>query len=73
MELEDSEGMHWARMESIIWFLIYVSMKYRGKNTYLKGIHLTLDSWILYRDKEGWKLQGEELKMAKLYGKWEGV
>ena len=54
MDLEDSEGMHWARMESIIGFLIYFSRIYRDINTYLIGIHLMLDSWILYREKEGW-------------------
>ena len=42
-------------------------------NPYLRGIHLTLDSWIPYRDKYGWKLQWGELKMAKIYGKWEGM
>ena len=51
MNLEDSEGMHWARMESIIGFLIYFSMKYRDINPYLKGLHLILDSWIMYREK----------------------
>ena len=38
-------------------------------NPYLKGLYLTLDGWIPYRDKYGWKLLGGELKMAKLYGK----
>ena len=59
MDLEDSEGMHWARMESIIGFLIHFSRKYRDINHYLKGLHLILDIWILYRDKEEWQLQGE--------------
>ena len=27
MEMEDSEGMHWASMESIIGFLVYVTRK----------------------------------------------
>ena len=54
MDLEDSEGVRWARMESIIGFLIYLSRKYRDIDPYLKGIHLMLDSWILYREKEGW-------------------
>ena len=51
MDLEDSEGMHWARMESIIGFLIYFDRIYRDINPYLKGIHFMLDSWILWRDK----------------------
>ena len=59
MDLEDSEGMHWARMESVIGFLINSASKYRDVNSYLKGLHLMLDIWILYRDKEGWQLQGE--------------
>ena len=73
MELEYSEGIHWASMESIIGFLIYVARKYRDMNNDLKWIHLKLGIWIPYRDKEGWQLQGEELKMAKLDVKWEGT
>ena len=46
MDLEDSEVVHWARMESIIGFLIYVTRKYRDMNSYLKGLHLMLDSWM---------------------------
>ena len=42
-------------------------------NTYLKGLNLTLDSWIAYRYKDGWKLKGWELNIAKLYVKWEGM
>ena len=53
MEMEDIEGMHWASMESIIGFLIYVSRKYRDMDPYLKGHHLMLDSWIPYRYKGG--------------------
>ena len=70
MDMEYSEGMHWDSMESIIGFLIYIARKYRYINPYLKGVHLMLDSWILYRDKYGWQLQEEDLKMAKLYVKW---
>ena len=51
MELEDSEGVHWARMESIRGFLIYVAIKYRYMNPYLKALRLTLDVWIPYRYK----------------------
>ena len=40
--------------------------------TYLKGLHMTIDSWRLLRDKEGWKLTGKELKeaRAKLRQEW---
>ena len=53
MDMEDSEGMHWARMESIRGFLLYVTRKYWDMTPYLKGLSLTLDSWRLYIDKEG--------------------
>ena len=51
MDLEDSEGVHWARMEPIKGFLIYVASKYKYMNNYLTGLHLTIDVWILYRYK----------------------
>ena len=73
MDLEDSEGMHWDSMESIIGFLIYVAKKYREMNPYFKGIYLTLDSWIPYIHKEGWKLRGGDLNIATLDGKWGGA
>ena len=44
MEQEVSEGMHWARMESIRGFLVYVYRTYKDVNPYLKGVNLTLDS-----------------------------
>ena len=73
MEMEDSEGMCWYRMESIIGSLIYVTSKYRDMNNHFKGLHLTMDSWIPYRDKYGWQLWGEGLNMSKLDGKWEDM
>ena len=54
-------------------FLVYVSITYRGINPYLKGVHLTLDSWRQYRDDEEWILRGEEFKIDDVEGKWEGI
>ena len=51
MDLEDSEGVRWARMESIIGFLIYFASKYRDINPYFKELHLMLDIQVLYKDK----------------------
>ena len=51
MYMEDSEGVNWARMESIIGLLTYVVRKYRDMNPYLKGINLNLYIWIPYIDK----------------------
>ena len=53
MDLEDSEGLHRARMESIIWLLVYVDRTYRDMNPYLKGLCLTLDIWMRFREEEG--------------------
>ena len=36
-------------------FLVYFSRTYPSLVPYLKGIHLTLDSWREGRDEEGWK------------------
>jgi hypothetical protein len=36
-------------------FLIYVARAFPGMRPYLKGIHLTVDSWRDGRDEEGWK------------------
>ena len=51
MEREGIYGMPRARMESIIGFLVYVSRTYKETTPYLKGVHLTLDSWRTYRDE----------------------
>ena len=32
---------------------------------------MTLDSWITFREKEGWRMGGEQLKIGEIYGKWE--
>ena len=60
-------------MDSIIGFLGYVSSTYRDMSPYLKGVHLTLDSWRQYRDDEEWILRGEEFKIDDVEGKWEGI
>ena len=52
---------------------VYVDQTYRDMNSYLKGLHLTLDSWRPHREKEGWKIQGEQLKMSEMGGKWNNV
>jgi hypothetical protein len=44
------------RLEHIRGFLIYVIRTYPAFTSYLKGIHLTLDSWRPGRDQEGWKI-----------------
>ena len=36
-------------------YLVYTTRTYPGMVPYLKGIHLTLDSWREGRDKDVWK------------------
>jgi hypothetical protein len=48
------------RLESIRGFLVYVSRTYCEMVPYLKGIHLTLDSWRTGRSGSGWKFADQE-------------
>ena len=48
------------RLESIRGFLVYVSRTYSEMVPYLKGIHLTLDSWRAGRTVSGWKFEDQE-------------
>jgi hypothetical protein len=43
-------------LESILGFLIYVLRTYPAFTPYLKGLHLTLDSWRPNQDDEGWRV-----------------
>jgi hypothetical protein len=44
-------------------FMIYFCRTYTSFVPYLKGMHLTMDSWRKGRDKEGWKMkQGKGLQ-----------
>jgi hypothetical protein len=57
--LKESQGIYdYKTLEQQRGFLVYVSRTYPVMVPYLKGIHLTLDSWRPNRDQEGWKLQG---------------
>ena len=42
-------------------------------NPYLKVLNFTLGSLRPYRYEEGWWLWEEELNMAKIDEKWEGI
>jgi hypothetical protein len=44
-------------LESIRGFLVYVTRTYLSMVPYLKGLHLTLDSWRPGRSKSGWKIE----------------
>ena len=38
-------------------FLVYVTQAYPGMKPYLKGFHLSLESWRAGKNSEGWKLR----------------
>jgi len=45
-------------------FLIYVVRTYPWLNPYIKGLHLTIDSWRPCREESGFKMRGKELEQA---------
>jgi len=51
-------------LESYRGFLIYICRTYPAINPYLKGVHLTLDSWRPWRKDDGWKLTLAEIRAA---------
>ena len=50
----DSGRMPHKELERIRGFLVYVATTYEVMTPYLRGIHLTLDSWRPNRDADGW-------------------
>ena len=42
-------------------FLVHISRTFTQAIPYLKGIHHTLESWRMGRDKDGWKLNSEAM------------
>ena len=47
-------------LEKIRGFLVYVSLTFQSMVPYLKGIHLTLESWRPDQNEEGWRLSPKE-------------
>jgi hypothetical protein len=48
-------------LERIWGFLVYTAGDYKPLNPFLLGLHLTIDSWRLGRDEEGWRLREVEV------------
>lgn len=56
VELADEDGgIPLKRLLSIRGYLQYVCRTYDWLTPYMKGLHLTVDSWREWRDEEGWK------------------
>ncbi|KAL7570492.1 hypothetical protein ACA910_004273 [Epithemia clementina (nom. ined.)] len=50
-------------LEQIRGLLVYVSLTYTTMTPYLKGIHLSLESWRIDRDEERWRMAPKEWAM----------
>jgi hypothetical protein len=56
--VEAGEPMKRKELESIRGSLVYLQRTYPAITPYLKGLHLTIDSWRPGRTAEGWKIPG---------------
>lgn len=63
-EMEESDVIEFKQLERYRGFLIYVARTYPMLIPYLKGIHLTLDSWRPWQREDGWKLTNSEIRAA---------
>ena len=48
--------LDFKKLQSDRGFLVYVTQAYPGMKPYLKGFHLSLETWRGGRDEEGWKV-----------------
>ncbi len=60
------------RLLEIRGFLMYVVQTYTWLNPYIKGLHLTVDSWHLGRVKDGLKCMAKERRRMQFHGMEEG-
>ncbi len=67
-EMVAKDHLPLARLLQIWRFLMYVVRTYPWINPYIKGLHLTIDSWRLFRGADGFKLRGKELESPLVWG-----
>jgi hypothetical protein len=60
--ITSGDDLPFKELESHRGFLIYLVRTYPAINPYLKGIHLTLDSWRPWRKDDGWRLTLAEIR-----------
>ena len=63
-EMLERDLLPLQRLLEIRGFLIYVVRTYPWLNPYIKGLHLTVDSWRPGRGASGFKMRGKELERA---------
>jgi hypothetical protein len=71
--LETSQFLNFKKLRSYRGFLVYVSRTYGFLVPYLKGIHLTLESWRANRDSEGWGTKGDPEDGFMYDERWEEI
>jgi hypothetical protein len=59
--IQDGPTIEHKTMEKYRGYLIYLCRSYPAINPYLKGIHLTLDSWRPWRKDDSWKMTLAEM------------
>jgi hypothetical protein len=62
--IQESNMIDHKVLESYRGFLVYISRTYPAITPYLKGIHLTLDSWRPWRSEDSWKMTMSEIRTA---------
>jgi hypothetical protein len=63
--MSEGETIEFKTLERYRGYLVYVSRMYPVLVPYLKGVHLTLDSWRPWRKEDGWKMTMAEIRVAK--------
>ena len=59
-------------MEKCQGFLVHLMMTFKFITPFLKGWHITLDSWRPCRDKDGYKIRYTEWRDMMLHT-WDGL
>jgi hypothetical protein len=57
-QINSQSQLNRKHLEKSRGFMVHVQQTYLAITPYLKGLHLTIDSWRLGREKEGWKVSG---------------
>jgi hypothetical protein len=60
-----SKGIPYEELEKVRGFMVHIVRTYSSLNPYLKGIHLTLCSWLPGRDANVWKTVKKGVKGKK--------
>jgi hypothetical protein len=65
---DTADGLNHKQLERRRGFLVYVVQVYPSIVPYLKGIHLTLDSWRSGKKEDGWKRLWADMEQLRRHG-----